>query len=134
MIDHGALGTLVLGLGSDRGARGGARPAAMADRDRAVGPPAPAAGAGQAGRHAARVISARLRVKPSPEFRYRDIGELAMVGRFRVVARLLLISFAGALAWLVWLGVHLLPEWLPESPAGQPALGLEPLHAHAGAG
>jgi NADH dehydrogenase len=30
-----------------------------------------------------------------------------MVGRFRVVARLPLLSFGGTLAWLVWLGVHL---------------------------
>lgn len=69
--------------------------------------PAVAQGAIQGGRHAARVIAARLRGKPSPEFRYRDIGELAMVGRFRVVARLPLLSFGGTLAWLVWLGVHL---------------------------
>jgi NADH dehydrogenase len=69
--------------------------------------PAVAQGAIQGGRHAARVISARLQDKRSPEFRYRDIGELAMVGRFRVVARLSFLSFAGALAWLVWLGAHL---------------------------
>ena len=30
-----------------------------------------------------------------------------MVGRFRVVARLPFLSFAGAFPWLVWLGVHL---------------------------
>jgi NADH dehydrogenase len=69
--------------------------------------PAVAQGAIQGGRHAARVIAARLQHKPAPEFRYRDIGELAMVGRFRVVARLPVMSIAGALAWLVWLGVHL---------------------------
>jgi NADH dehydrogenase len=69
--------------------------------------PAVAQGAIQGGRHAARVIAARLDNRPVPEFRYRDIGELAMVGRFRVVARLPLMSLAGTLAWLMWLGVHL---------------------------
>lgn len=69
--------------------------------------PAVAQGAIQGGRHAARVISARAQGRPSPEFRYRDIGDLAMVGRFRVVARLPVLSFAGAFPWLVWLGVHL---------------------------
>jgi NADH dehydrogenase len=69
--------------------------------------PAVAQGAIQGGRHAARVIAARLAGRPAPEFRYRDIGELAMVGRFRVVARLPLLSLGGALAWLMWLGVHM---------------------------
>jgi NADH dehydrogenase len=66
-----------------------------------------AQGAIQSGRHAARVITARLRSRPSPGFRYRDIGELAMVGRFRVVARLPMMLFAGVFAWLMWLGIHL---------------------------
>jgi NADH dehydrogenase len=69
--------------------------------------PAVAQGAIQGGRHAARVITARLRGRPSPGFRYRDIGELAMVGRFRVVARLPMMMFAGVFAWLMWLGIHL---------------------------
>lgn len=69
--------------------------------------PAVAQGAIQGGRHAARVVAARLADRPSPEFRYRDVGDLAMVGRFRVVARLPVLSFAGGFAWLVWLGVHL---------------------------
>jgi len=61
----------------------------------------------QAGRHAARAIAERLRDRPSPPFRYRDIGDLAMVGRFRVVARLPLLALTGFVAWLLWLGVHL---------------------------
>ena len=81
---------------------------AAATRPGGASVPAVAQGAIQEGRHAARVILARLRGKPSPDFRYRDIGDLAMVGRFRVVARLPLISFAGGFAWLVWLGIHLL--------------------------
>jgi NADH dehydrogenase len=30
-----------------------------------------------------------------------------MVGRFRVVARLPMMMFAGVFAWLMWLGIHL---------------------------
>jgi NADH dehydrogenase len=69
--------------------------------------PAVAQGAIQGGRHAARVIAARLERRRVPEFRYRDLGELAMVGRFRVVARLPPASLAGRFPWLLWLGVHL---------------------------
>ena len=69
--------------------------------------PAVAQGAIQSGRHAARVVTARLRGRPSPDFRYRDIGELAMVGRFRVVARLPMMRLAGVFPWLTWLGIHL---------------------------
>jgi NADH dehydrogenase len=69
--------------------------------------PGVAQGAIQGGRHAARVIAARLAGKPAADFRYRDLGELAMVGRFRVVARLPLLWFGGVFAWLVWLAIHL---------------------------
>ncbi len=69
--------------------------------------PAVAPGAIQSGKHAASVIATRLRGRPSPGFRYRDIGELAMVGRFRVVARLPMMHFAGVFPWLLWLGIHL---------------------------
>ena len=61
----------------------------------------------QGGRHAARVIVERLRDRPAPAFRYRDIGDLAMVGRFRVVARLPFLALTGLAAWLLWMGVHL---------------------------
>jgi NADH dehydrogenase len=53
------------------------------------------------------VVDARRRGRHAPDYRYRDIGELAMVGRFRTVARLPFAHFAGPLAWLLWLGVHL---------------------------
>jgi NADH:ubiquinone reductase (H+-translocating) len=61
----------------------------------------------QSGRHAARLIIERLRDKPAPSFRYRDIGDLAMIGRFRVVARLPLLALTGFVAWLLWLGIHI---------------------------
>lgn len=70
--------------------------------------PAVAQGAIQSGRHVGRVVEARRRGLPAPVYRYRDIGDLAMVGRFRTVARLPFAHFAGPLAWLLWLGIHLL--------------------------
>jgi NADH dehydrogenase len=69
--------------------------------------PAVAQGGIQGGRHAGRVVAARLRGQQPPTFRYRDKGELAMIGRFRTVARLPFVRLSGPLAWLVWLGVHL---------------------------
>jgi NADH:ubiquinone reductase (H+-translocating) len=61
----------------------------------------------QGGRHAARVITERLRDRPTPSFRYRDIGDLAMIGRFRTVARLPFLALTGFVAWVLWLGIHL---------------------------
>ena len=69
--------------------------------------PAVAQGAIQSGRHVGRVVEARRRGRPAPAYRYRDIGELAMVGRFRTVARLPIAHFSGPIAWLLWLGIHI---------------------------
>ena len=69
--------------------------------------PAVAQGAIQGGRHIGRAVDARRRGLRPPAYRYRDIGELAMVGRFRTVARLPAVSFAGPVAWLLWLGIHI---------------------------
>jgi NADH:ubiquinone reductase (H+-translocating) len=61
----------------------------------------------QQGRHAAEVVSARLRGKSSAPFRYRDKGNLATIGRARAVADLRVIRLGGFPAWVAWLGVHL---------------------------
>jgi NADH:ubiquinone reductase (H+-translocating) len=61
----------------------------------------------QGGRHVGRTIAARLRDRAASPFRYRDFGDLAMVGRFRTVARMPFGSFEGILPWLLWLGVHI---------------------------
>jgi NADH dehydrogenase len=81
----------------------------LAEARRPDGSPVPAVAQGgiQGGRHVGRVVGARLRGLPAPAFRYRDKGELAMIGRFRTVARLPHVRLAGPIAWLVWLGVHL---------------------------
>jgi NADH dehydrogenase len=62
----------------------------------------------QGARHAAKTITARLAGKPVPgEFRYRDKGSMATVSRFNAVASIGNRQFAGFIAWLLWLGVHL---------------------------
>ena len=61
----------------------------------------------QQGDHAAKNIRRALRGQPLEPFRYRDRGMLATIGRWRAVAEIGDYHFDGALAWLVWLAVHL---------------------------
>lgn len=59
----------------------------------------------QSGRHAAWTIDRRVRGESATRpFRYRDIGSLATIARFRAVATVRGHGFAGAPAWLFWLG------------------------------
>lgn len=62
----------------------------------------------QGGRHAARQIVARLAGEPAGKrFHYRDKGSMATVSRFYAVAAVGPIRFAGFVAWVAWLAVHL---------------------------
>ena len=62
----------------------------------------------QAGRHVARQIARILDGKPTAPFRYRDKGTMATIGRRAAVAELPAgIRLRGGLAWLAWLGLHL---------------------------
>jgi NADH:quinone reductase (non-electrogenic) len=61
----------------------------------------------QQGRHAARVVLAKLRGRSSRPFRYHDKGNLATIGRARAVADLRVVRFSGTPAWIAWLAVHL---------------------------
>ena len=62
----------------------------------------------QSGRHAARTIVRRLRGDDTTrEFRYHDLGTMATVSRFRAVAWFGPVRVGGAVAWLLWLVVHL---------------------------
>jgi NADH dehydrogenase len=61
----------------------------------------------QQGRHAARVVRARLAGTAAPPFHYRDKGSLATIGRASAIADLRGLKLHGLLAWLVWLLVHL---------------------------
>lgn len=61
----------------------------------------------QAGKHVARCIRADLAGDDRPEFRYRDKGSLATIGRVRAVADLGRLKFSGFFAWLTWMFVHI---------------------------
>jgi NADH dehydrogenase len=61
----------------------------------------------QQGRYAAAVVLRRLAGKPVKPFRYVDKGNLATIGRARAVADIKGLHFGGALAWLMWLGIHI---------------------------
>jgi NADH dehydrogenase len=62
----------------------------------------------QQGRYVARLIDARLRKREAPKFHYRDLGSLATIGRRSAVAVLGRMHLSGALAWWLWLFVHLM--------------------------
>jgi len=70
--------------------------------------PGLAAVAMQQGRYSARAIQRRVEGKPAQKaFRYRDKGNLATIGRASAVADIKGIQLSGLLAWLTWLGVHI---------------------------
>ncbi|MET0284544.1 MAG: NAD(P)/FAD-dependent oxidoreductase [Polyangiales bacterium] len=62
----------------------------------------------QSGRHVARCIEADLARRARPRFHYRDRGMLATIGRDRAVAELGSWLFAGRLAYMLWLLIHVL--------------------------
>ena len=62
----------------------------------------------QQGRHAARVVEARLHNRKLKPFHYLDKGSLATIGRNHAVADIGPLHFSGKIAWLAWLFIHLL--------------------------
>ena len=76
----------------------------------ALGRPLPgiAPAAKQAGHYVARVIRARALGRPAPPpFRYRNLGNLATIGRRAAVADFGWLRLSGRLAWLLWGAVHI---------------------------
>lgn len=62
----------------------------------------------QGGRYAARAIRRRLAGKqPEGPFRYFDKGSMATVSRFSAVASIGHVRLSGFVAWVLWLGVHI---------------------------
>ena len=61
----------------------------------------------QSGAHAARTIVRRLEGKPAKPFRYRDLGTLAVISRFRAVAEIGPVRVGGFVGWVLWLVVHI---------------------------
>ncbi|MDQ1490854.1 MAG: hypothetical protein QOJ23_3368 [Actinomycetota bacterium] len=62
----------------------------------------------QSGLHAARTITRRLKGDTAPRpFRYRDLGTMATIARFRAVVSVGRLRISGFPAWVMWLFVHL---------------------------
>jgi len=62
----------------------------------------------QEGKTAARNVRRLIRGQPTRAFRYRNKGDLAVIGRSRAIADFGKVRFAGRLAWLLWLFVHIM--------------------------
>ncbi len=78
-------------------------------RDRPV--PGVAQGAIQGGKHAARSILRRLDGEPTRPFRYRNFGDVAVIGRLSGITNIPWLGplgrQGGFTAWLLWLGIHI---------------------------
>jgi NADH:ubiquinone reductase (H+-translocating) len=61
----------------------------------------------QGGLHAANTIVRRLDGNAPVPFKYRDLGSVATLGRFRAVASIKGVRLSGFPAWVVWMFVHL---------------------------
>jgi NADH dehydrogenase len=61
----------------------------------------------QGGLHAANTIWRRLEGRDALPFRYRDLGSVATIGRFRAIASIRKLRLSGFPAWVVWFFVHL---------------------------
>jgi len=62
----------------------------------------------QMGQSVARNIRRQLRGQPLEPFHYRDQGTLATIGRNAAVAKVYGIEASGFLAWVMWLGIHII--------------------------
>ena len=62
----------------------------------------------QQGIWAATNIQRRIAGKPTLPFRYRDLGNMATIGRNSAVADIRGLRLTGFVAWLAWAGVHIL--------------------------
>ena len=81
----------------------------LASVKEAGGKPVPgvAPAAIQMGEATARNIGQSIAGRPREAFRYRDKGNLATIGRVAAVADLGRMHVSGALAWLMWLFIHI---------------------------
>jgi len=61
----------------------------------------------QSGIHAANTIKRRQHGKEPAPFKYRDLGSMATISRFRAVVEFKGIHLSGFAGWLMWLVVHI---------------------------
>jgi NADH:quinone reductase (non-electrogenic) len=69
--------------------------------------PGVAPAAKQMGDYVGRLIAARLAGDPLPAFRYRNLGELATIGRRAAVVKLGRVHLTGFIGWLFWSFAHI---------------------------
>jgi NADH:quinone reductase (non-electrogenic) len=69
--------------------------------------PGVAPAAKQMGGYVGRLIAARLAGKSLPAFRYRNLGELATIGRRAAVVKFGRLRLTGLLGWLFWSLAHI---------------------------
>jgi NADH dehydrogenase len=70
--------------------------------------PGVAPAAMQEGRSASRNVMRLMRGQPTQAFRYRNKGDLAVIGRSRAIADFGIAQVSGLLAWFLWLTVHIM--------------------------
>lgn len=61
----------------------------------------------QEGIYFAETIKAELKGKPRKPFRYRDLGQMATIGRSRAISEFGRLRLTGLFAWWFWLIVHI---------------------------
>ncbi len=61
----------------------------------------------QQGNYVAKLLLGEARGKQMPAFRYRDKGNLAVIGRNKAVAHIGQFKFSGLPAWLIWIFIHI---------------------------
>jgi NADH:quinone reductase (non-electrogenic) len=69
--------------------------------------PGVAPAAKQMGRYVGRLIAARIEGKSLPAFRYRNLGELATIGRRAAVVKFGRLQLKGFIGWLFWSLAHI---------------------------
>jgi NADH dehydrogenase len=69
--------------------------------------PGVAPAAKQMGNYVGRLIAARLAGKSLPAFRYRNLGELATIGRRAAVVKFGRLHLKGFIGWLFWSFAHI---------------------------
>jgi NADH:ubiquinone reductase (H+-translocating) len=62
----------------------------------------------QQGRTAARNIRRLLKGEPAKPFQYKDLGNMATIGRNRAVADIRGLKLSGPPAWMAWLFIHII--------------------------
>jgi NADH dehydrogenase len=80
----------------------------MADEKYPKGHPQVAQVAIQQAKVLARNLERISHSKPLKEFRYRDLGTMATIGKNLAVVELPLFKFQGIFAWFIWMFVHLM--------------------------